>query len=188
MIMGVIFSWFADQNDNHDNVVQDGDASNSKKSSACEINRRHFLCRLFKDDNWPTWKRSVGTIWEDSRSQNKLGWPQSRGRRRGNNHHHHPPYHYFKKCRTHQHCTPLHLHCHIMALINFFQLPKFKLLLGCLNLNFFFQVAQWSDLVVFDFLTGNYDRVSSMQVFTSTSSFSIPSSSFTIVESSPNFF
>ena len=26
------------------------------------------------------------------------------------------------------------------------------------------QVAQWSDLVVFDFLTGNYDRVSSMQV------------------------
>ena len=29
------------------------------------------------------------------------------------------------------------------------------------------QVAQWSDLVVFDFLTGNYDRVSSMQVSSS---------------------
>ena len=31
----------------------------------------------------------------------------------------------------------------------------------------FSQVAQWSDLVVFDFLTGNYDRVSSMQVSSS---------------------
>ena len=26
------------------------------------------------------------------------------------------------------------------------------------------EVAQWSDLVVFDYLTGNYDRVASMQV------------------------
>ena len=26
------------------------------------------------------------------------------------------------------------------------------------------EVAQWSDLIIFDYLTGNYDRVASMQV------------------------
>jgi len=35
--------------------------------------------------------------------------------------------------------------------------------LGDLSLEDAAEVAQWSDLVVFDFLTGNYDRVSSMQ-------------------------
>jgi four-jointed box protein 1 len=27
------------------------------------------------------------------------------------------------------------------------------------------QLVQWSDLIIFDYLTGNYDRVASMQVF-----------------------
>ena len=33
-----------------------------------------------------------------------------------------------------------------------------------LNIKEAAEVAQWSDLVVFDYLTGNYDRVASMQV------------------------
>ena len=36
--------------------------------------------------------------------------------------------------------------------------------LAALDDNILTQLVQWSDLVIFDYLTGNYDRVASMQV------------------------
>ena len=36
--------------------------------------------------------------------------------------------------------------------------------LATLDENILTQLVQWSDLVIFDYLTGNYDRVASMQV------------------------
>ena len=37
------------------------------------------------------------------------------------------------------------------------------------------QLVQWSDLIIFDYLTGNYDRVASMQVSELTGGFVKPS-------------
>ena len=36
--------------------------------------------------------------------------------------------------------------------------------LAALDENILTQLVQWSDLIIFDYLTGNYDRVASMQV------------------------
>jgi hypothetical protein len=36
--------------------------------------------------------------------------------------------------------------------------------LSLLDENVLTQLVQWSDLIIFDYLTGNYDRVASMQV------------------------